>query len=132
LENSSRSQTKQPINRILEKSFDRFFNYVAGFVGEKKALEFAEKSHQEIEKYFTNIVDIELGQGCKIKFIQNDLSDKEILGFSLWMRQFLKELKDFMIGLGKVDPEEITGDLKQELRSLGFFEYFEQAKELKY
>jgi hypothetical protein len=132
LENSGRSQSEQSLNRILEKAFDRFFDYVAGFVGEKKALEFAEKSHQEIEKYFTNIVSIKLEQGRRIRFNQDDLSDKEILGFSLWMRQFLKELTDFMIGLGKVDPEEITGDLNQKLKSLGFFEYFEQAKELKY
>ncbi len=132
MKSSSGNQSKQPVSQILEKAFDCFFDYVSGLVGVKKAMEFAEESHKVIEKYFSSLSYLQLEQGSKIKFINTDVSDKEILGFSLWMRQFLKELKEFMIGLGKVEPEEITGDLSHSLRAIGFFDYYEQAKELKY
>jgi hypothetical protein len=132
LESQAQNTSEPAVGRVLEKAFDCFFNYVSDLVGAKKAMEYAEKSHQEIEKYFSSLSYLKLEQGSTIKFMSPDVSDKEVLGFSIWMRQFLKELKDSMVGLGNVDPEKITGDLTQTLKKIGFFEYFDQAKELKY
>lgn len=132
MESQAKNPSEPAIGRILEKAFDCFFNYVADLVGAKKAMEFAEKSHQDIEKYFSSLSYLKLEHGSAIKFMNADVSDKEVLGFSIWMRQFLKELKDSMVGLGNVEPEKITGDLTQPLRKIGFFEYFEQAEELRY
>jgi hypothetical protein len=122
----------QSSQQILRKSFRIFFNYAAGFVGEKKTLEFAEKSHENICRYYRHLSDIQLSEEGKIRFAQNKITDSEILGFSLWMRQFMEELKSFMVGIGRTDPEEITAEMKDELKTIGFFEFYEQAKELKY
>lgn len=132
MESQAKNSIEPAVGEILEKAFDCFFNYVAGLVGAKKAMEYAEKSHQAIEKYYSSLSYLKLEHGSSIKFMSADVSDKGVLGFSIWMRQFLKELKDSMVGLGTVDPEKITGDLTQPLKKIGFFEYFEQAEELRY
>ena len=54
------------------------------------------------------------------------------MGFSIWMHQFIAELKKFMVGIGKVDPKVILGKWGDSLKPTGFFEYFKQAKDLKY
>ncbi|MEJ2536734.1 MAG: hypothetical protein P8048_06735 [Calditrichia bacterium] len=39
-------------------------------------------------------------------------------------------IKNFMIGLGKVDAQSITINIHDQLEPLNFYEFFEQAKEL--
>jgi hypothetical protein len=117
---------------ILEKTFNAFFNYVAVFVGENKAWEFARHSRQETEKYYSNLVLIQIGEDKKLNFLNPVLSDKELLGFSLWMHKFIADLKDFMVGVGKVELDKILGNLKKSLATSGFLEFFEQARELSF
>ncbi|HFE64665.1 hypothetical protein B1H10_04905 [candidate division KSB1 bacterium 4484_188] len=123
---------QEHVDEVLKQAFTFFFAYVAEATGKKQALEFARKSHQIIEKYFHNLGNFKISKNGQLQIKAAKLSDKEILAFSVWMQQFLKELKNFMIGLGRVDPKEITRDLQEELKELGFYEFFEQAKELNY
>jgi hypothetical protein len=60
-----------------------------------------------------------------------NLQDRDILGFSLWMYNFVGELKNFMIGVGNIEVTTIVGSLQPTLEQAGFFEYFQQAEELK-
>lgn len=123
---------KEHVDEVLKKAFTFFFAYVAEATGKKQALEFAQKSHQTIEKYFHNLGNFKVAKNGQLQIKMAKLTDKEILAFSVWMQQFLKELQNFIIGLGKVDPQEITRDLREELKESGFYEFFEQAKELNY
>lgn len=117
---------------ILEKTFTAFLKYVAVFVGENKAWEFARHSRQETEKYYSNLDLIQIGEDKSLNFLNPVLTDKELLGFSLWMHKFVAELKDFMVGVGKVEPDKILGSLKKSLEPSGFLEFFEQARELSF
>ena len=117
---------------VLEKTFIAFLNYVTVFVGENKAWEFARHSHQETEKYYHNLALIQLGENKNLNFSNPVLTDKELLGFSLWMHKFVAELKDFMVGVGRVEPEKILGNLKKSLEPSGFLEFFKQARELSF
>lgn len=115
---------------ILEKTFKAFLNYVEGFVGESKAWEFAQHSRRETEKYYKNLSLIQLDEKKNLILANPTISDKELLGFSLWMSKFVSELKEFMVGVGKVEPEKIVGSLKKSLEPTGFLDFFQQAKEL--
>jgi hypothetical protein len=117
---------------ILEKTFNAFLNYVAAFVGENKAWEFALHSRQETERYYSNLALIQIGENKNLHFLNAALTDKELLGFSLWMHKFVAELKDFMVGVGKIEPDKILGNLKKSLEPSGFLEFFEQARELSF
>jgi len=117
---------------ILKQAFTRFFDYSVEAVGYKKTKEFASHSHNVIQGYFRNLQIFQLGEEGQIAVLNEKLTDKDILAFSVWMQQFLKELKDFMIGLGKPDAARITGELQGSLKSLGFYVYFEQARDLDY
>jgi hypothetical protein len=117
---------------VLEKTFVAFFNYVAAFVGENKAWEFARHSRQETEKYYSNLVLIQIGENNSLNFLNPVMTDKELLGLSLWMHKFVAELKDFMVGVGRVEPDKILGNLKKSLERSGFLEFFEQARELSF
>ncbi|GAB4370362.1 MAG: hypothetical protein Kow0042_12590 [Calditrichia bacterium] len=121
-----------PTGEVITQAFHKFYEYVKEAAGEKKAGEFAQSSYRTIEKYFRNLAAFGLTDNFHLEIKNRTLSDKEILAFSVWMLQFLKELKSFMIGLGKTDPQKITGELETQLKALGFYDYFEQAKELSY
>lgn len=117
---------------ILEKTFKAFLSYVEGFVGENKAWELVQQSRQETEKYYKNLSLIQLDEKKNLVLVNPTITDKELLGFSLWMSKFVAELKEFMVGVGKVEPEKILGTLKKSLEPTGFLEFFQQAKELSF
>lgn len=121
-----------PIDRLLQDTFRQFYKYISAAAGEQKAGEFARKSYQAIGSYFRNLSVIQLGEAGQLEISNKNLTDKEILAFSVWMQQFVKELKNFMIGLGKVDAVTITQELQGPLQDIGFYDFFEQAKELTY
>ena len=101
-------------------------------IGEKKAREFAEMSYKKVGSYFRSLAEIQFTEDNHIKIFNKEISEKNVLAFSMWMQQFLKELKEFMIGLGRVEATQITAELREQLQSVGFYEYFEQAKKLDY
>ncbi len=117
---------------ILQQAFACFNDYVTGIVGPRKAREFCEHSYTTIEKYFRNLSAFEIKPDSGLEVLPAELSEREILAFSVWMQQYLKELKAFMIGLGRVDPVRITIEFRDGLEAIGFYEFFEQARELEY
>jgi len=117
---------------ILNHAYSQFFLFVSEFVGEKKSKEFARQSYQTTEKYYSGISDIVVDDKNRIRLKKIEITDREILGFSIWMHQFIVELKKYMVGIGKVDPNTILGKWSDPLKPTGFFEYFKQAKDLKY
>ena len=117
---------------ILNNAYFQFFLFVTGFVGEKKAKEFAHQSHQITQKYFRSISDIIVDDQNRIRLKKIEITDREILAFSIWMYQFTVELKKFMVGIGKIDLDAILGKWSDPLKATGFFEYFKKAKDLKY
>ncbi len=122
----------RPASEILEQTFARFFEYVAEAADRSKATDFARQSYQTIQAYFHNLSAFQLNEDGGLKIDKEELTDKDVLAFSVWMQQFLKLLRNFMIGLGRIDPAQITEHLQPSLKQLGFYEYFEQAKELNY
>ncbi|MCK4892716.1 MAG: hypothetical protein KAJ16_07590 [Calditrichia bacterium] len=117
---------------ILNNAYSQFFLFVSEYVGDKKAKEFARQSYLTTEKYYRGISVIIVDDQNRIRLKKIEVTDREILGFSIWMHQFIAELKKFMVGIGKVDPKVILGKWGDSLKPTGFFEYFKQAKDLKY
>lgn len=128
-----KKDNQPPISReFIEKTFFKFFNFAKNIVGETKALEFALNSHQITERFYGHLAFIKLDENINLTFQKEQLGDREILGFSLWMQKYISDLKGFMVGIGRVDATEIAGQLKSVLEAAGFFEYFNQAEELKF
>ena len=117
---------------ILNNAYSQFFLFVSEYVGDKKAKEFSRQSYLTTEKYYRHISVIILDDKNRLRLKNFDITDREILGFSIWMHQFIAELKKYMVGIGKVDPKIILGKWSDNLKPTGFFEYFKQAKDLKY
>ena len=129
---SNETVSEQSANQTLKKTFDLFNRYVVQIVGEKKAFELATNTLLSIEGYYKGLTVFKLHDDHQLEIDSSKITEKEILGFSIWMQQFLKEVKELMIGLGRVDVKEITAEMKDELETLSFYDYFEQAKELNY
>jgi len=117
---------------LLNQAYSQFFKFVSEFVGDKKAKEFAGQSYKSTEKYYSGISTFQIDDQNQLRFKNFELGDREILGFGIWMYQFIKELQNFMVGIGKVDPNLILGKWAGDFESTNFFEYFKQARELKY
>lgn len=117
---------------VLNHAYSQFYLFVSEFVGDKKAKEFSRQSYLTTEKYYSGISDILVDDKNRLRMKKFEVTDREILGFSIWMHQFIAELKKYMVGIGKVDPNVILSKWKDILKPTGFFEYFTQAKDLKY
>jgi hypothetical protein len=123
---------KESLFQAIQKAFDIFFSFAEEIVGESKAIEFLQESYQLTEKYYAHISRMQLDLNRKLMYKSREIGDKEVLGFSLWMHKFMVKLSDFMIGIGHIEPEKMLGDLSDILKSYGFFDYYEQARELRY
>ena len=113
--------------QLIQKTYRQFYDYVQQIVGQKKTSEFAQTSYRTILNYFRNLNIFRIDSGTELRISTGQLSENEIIAFSVWMFQFIKEMKNFMIGIGKVNPREITADLTQPLQEIGFYEYYDQA-----
>ena len=129
---NSASETDAISLEMLQKVYLSFHAFVADFVGDKKAEEFARQTYRLTGRYYRKLESLQLN-GNNILNSENEfIEDPEILGFSLWMNNFVNELKSFMIGVGDIELDTIVGPLRNSLEKTGFFEYFQQAEELKY
>ena len=115
---------------ILEKTFELFFHYALSVLGAKKTDSLLKTTYESVQSYYPNISQIKLIQDHQIHFEEEEITEKEILGLAIWLQQFLTAIKNFMIGLGKVDAQSITINIHDQLEPLNFYEFFEQAKEL--
>ena len=91
-----------------------------------------DSSYEQIRSYFQVLTVFKISQKNELLIGQSNLSDKELLAFTVWIQQFIKELKQFMVGLGKLNIETLTTEIKDQLEEIGFYEYYKQAKELEY
>ena len=116
----------------LQKVYLSFHSFVAEFVGDKKAEEFARQTYRLTCRYYRKLESLKLTEDNILNSENELLEDPQILGFSLWMNNFVNELKKFMIGVGDIELDTIVGSLRTSLETTGFFDYFQQAEELKY
>lgn len=116
----------------IRQAYAKFHDFVSQIIGERKANEFAHHSYRMTCQYFSSLESLKFGENNELTSDYQVLKDRDILGFSLWMYNFISELKNFMIGVGNIDPAAILGTLHPPLEQAGFFEYFRQAEELKY
>jgi hypothetical protein len=116
---------------IIRETFSKFHAFVAQFVGERKADEFSQHSYRLTCRYFSSLESFRIDEKNVLNSEHQNLQDRDILGFSLWMYNFVGELKNFMIGVGNIEVTTIVGSLQPTLEQAGFFEYFQQAEELK-
>jgi hypothetical protein len=118
--------------QLLQHLYTVCYNFSASLLGKKKTREMLETSYQKILPYFQVLSIFEINSKNELVITQSTISDKELLGFAVWIQQFIKELKNFMVGLGKFNIESITVEIKDELEEIGFYDYYKQAMELDY
>lgn len=118
--------------QLLQHLYTLCYNFSASLIGKKKTKEMLDTSYQKILPYFQVLSIFEITNKTELKITQSTISDKELLGFTVWIQQFIKELRNFMVGLGKFNIESITVEIKDELEEIGFYDYYKQAMELDY
>ncbi len=117
---------------ILMKTYELCFRYALQLVGPQKAKQIMQNSYQTILPYFHVLKSFKIQTNGHLSVKNKELSENEVVGFAVWMQQFVKELKEFMVGLGKTDIEDITSEIRERLNEIHFYEYYHQAQELEY
>jgi len=117
---------------ILQHVYYICYNFSASLIGKKKTREMFDNSYQKIIPYFQLLSQFKISDKNELIIEQDNISDKELLAFTVWIQQFIKELKQFMVGLGKLNIETLTEEIKEQLEEIGFYEYYKQATELEY
>lgn len=129
----SRKETNNSISpQLLQHLYTLCYNFSASLIGKKKTREMLKSSHQQILPYFQVLSKFKVTDNNELKIDLKAITDKELLGFTVWLQQFIKELRKFMVGLGKLTIESITSEIKDELEEVGFYEYYKKATELEY
>lgn len=118
--------------QLLQHLYSLCYNFSASLIGKKKTREMLEESHKKISEYFQVLPIFQISNGNELIIGNKNISDKELLAFTVWIQQFIKELKNFMVGLGKFDIKTLTAEIQDELEAVGFYEYYKQAMELEY
>lgn len=131
MKQADESPQATPPNEVLQQTFYLCYKYVAEAADPKKALSLARDSHTYMLNYFKNLQKFRVEKDGKLT-VSSEISENDILAFSVWIQHYLSRLKDFMIGLGTVDPHEITAGVKQFLNDLKFYEFYNQAEKLSY
>lgn len=117
---------------LLKKVYSLCFEYAVSLLGKKKSGELLYSSYHTILPYFQTLEKFVPDAHWELDIRIESLSEKELLAFTVWIQQFIRELKNFVVGLGSFNITHLTGEVKEELEQIGFYEYYRQAEELKY
>lgn len=118
--------------QILQHIYYICYNFSASLIGKNKTREMFDASYQKIVPYFQMLSQFKISEKNELIIEQNDIGENELLAFAVWIQQFIKELKRFMVGLGKLNIESLTEEIKKQLEEISFYEYYKQAMELEY
>ncbi len=116
----------------IRQIFFAFRDYITEVTDPHKADQLARESYQTILGYFRNLKKFSLDQDGILTVEGNQVNDHDLLAFSVWMQQYIREVQKIMIGLGEVRPEKIVKSLAAEIPDSPFFDYFREAAELVY
>jgi len=117
---------------ILKKVYLYCFQYSRDLVGSRKTLEFFNQSYQRIFPYFHVLKIFKIEANGNLKIDRETLTENELVGFAVWIQQFVKELKDYMVGLSKTEIEDLTREIQDQLNEIQFYDYYHEAQELEY
>ena len=126
------AEQSQLTPEIFYQVFHICLSYAQSIVGKKIAQDLLRKSYDKILPYFHILKSFRWDDVDDFQVVNDNPTEKELLGFAVWMQQFIKEVQDFMIGLPEISIEELTADLKADLDACGFYEFYHQAEELEY
>ena len=117
---------------LLTTVYRRCFGFAANILGKKKSGELLQSSYKTILQYFHSLQNFSITEDWRLQINCEEISEKDFLAFAVWMQQFIRELKDFVVGIGNLDIRMLTEEMSEELERSGFYEYYQQAQELKY
>lgn len=112
--------------------YHRCFGFAANILGNRKSGELLQSSYTTILQYFHSLKNFSVTEDWRLQIIRNNISENDLLAFAVWMQQFIRELKGFVVGIGNLDIRMLTEEVSEELEQSGFYEYYRQAQELKY
>ncbi|MFQ5583238.1 MAG: hypothetical protein ACE5GL_02235 [Calditrichia bacterium] len=126
------SNSSNPSPEIIKHVYSLCYNFSATLVGKEKTRELLLKSYRKILPYFQSLSSFEMDKKNGLMIQKPDISEKEFLSFTVWIQQFIKDFKAFMVGLHHLSIETITAEIKDQLEETGFYEYYREATELEY
>lgn len=117
---------------LVIKVYTICFDFAVSFLGNKKSGELLRSSYETIQPYFQSLEKFSVDKELRLRVNSETLTEKELLAFTVWIQQFIRELKNYLVGLGNINIEKLTGEIQDELEATGFYEYYRQAQELEY
>lgn len=117
---------------LVNTVYCRCFGFAASILGNKKSGELLQSSYKTILQYFHSLQNFSVTEDWRLQINCGEISGNDLLAFAVWMQQFIRELKGFVVGIGNLDIRMLTEEESEELEQSGFYEYYYQAQELKY
>ncbi len=116
---------------ILATVFENCRAFAAPLIGTQETDHVLSLSHRKILPYFQNLASFHFDvDGLKVT--KEQLTEHELLAFAVWIQQFIREFKSMMIGVRHLTIRQLTSSIETQLNDIGFYEFYEQAKELEY
>lgn len=112
--------------------YRRCFGFAASILGNKISGELLQSGYKTILQYFHSLQNFSVTEDWRLQINCEEISENDLLAFAVWMQQFIRELKGFVVGIGNLDIRMLTEEVSEELEQSGFYEYYRQAQELEY
>jgi len=117
---------------LVSTVYRRCFGFAASILGNKKSGELLQSGYKTILQYFHSLQNFSVTEDWHLQINCEEISENDLLAFAVWMQQFIRELKNFVVGIGNLDIRMLTEEVSEELEQSGFYEYYRQAQELEY
>ena len=116
-------------SELLSGAYTACTAHVIAVVGEEIHRDLLASSREAVLPYVPPLKAITARNGS---LAIAEAGDREVFAVAMWLQQYLREIRAFMVGIPPFDVRDLTADIREDLAAVGFYDYFEQAQDLKY
>lgn len=117
---------------LLGRVYTICYEFGVTLLGKRTSETYMRSSRETVLPYFPYIKKFSINEEKNLQIEGENITDKELLAFAVWMQQFIREMKHLLVGIGHLDIRHLTEEIQGELEQAGFYEYYRQAQKLEY
>lgn len=117
---------------LLQRTFNSCFLFAEAHIGAQATGEIFQDSYRKILDYFPNLDIFYIDSNLLLQVDGANPDENQLLAFAVWIQQFIREFQQMMIGLPEIDIRKLTLEAAEALENAGFYDFYQQASQLRY
>jgi hypothetical protein len=126
------AQAGEEVKNPIELLIDRALTKLVSVVGSSTLKNRIEETIKQVEPYFPSLKSCTLRVIPEVESVlslEGDGSDKQILAIAVFLQSLLNNCRSSVFGMSFLDIRELSGNEKDQLEKMSFFQYMDHANE---